>query len=61
MSFKDCISKQVVLLNILGKNFIFFTIMLLWLTPPGDSMDIGQGYDDMIGYATCSLSQRLMQ
>ena len=29
--------------------------------PPGDSMDMGQGYDDMIGCATCSLSQHLMQ
>ena len=29
--------------------------------PPGDSMDMGKGYDDMIGCATCSLSQRLMQ
>jgi len=28
--------------------------------PPRDSMDMGKGYDDMIGYATCSLSQRLM-
>jgi len=28
--------------------------------PPGDSMDMGKGYDDMIGCATCSLSQRLM-
>ena len=28
---------------------------------PGDSMDMGKGYDDMIGYATCSLSQHLMQ
>ena len=29
--------------------------------PPGDSMDMGKGYNDMIGCATCSLSQRLMQ
>ena len=29
--------------------------------PSGDSMDMGQGYDDIIGCATCSLSQRLMQ
>jgi len=28
---------------------------------PGDSMDMGKEYDDMIGCATCSLSQRLMQ
>jgi len=25
-----------------------------------DSMDMGKGYDDMIGCTTCSLSQRLM-
>jgi len=29
--------------------------------PPGDSMDMGNGYDDMIGCTTCSLSQHLMQ
>ena len=29
--------------------------------PPGDSIDIGKGYDDMIGCATCSLSQHHMQ
>jgi len=38
----------------------FECIELLRLTPPGDSMDMGKGYDDMIGCATCSLSQRLM-
>jgi len=30
---------------------------LLQSVPPGDSMDMGQGYDDMISCATCSLSQ----
>jgi len=29
--------------------------------PPGDSMDMGKGYDDMISCATYSLSQHLMQ
>ena len=28
--------------------------------PPGDNIEKGQGYDDMIGYATSSLSQHLM-
>ena len=28
--------------------------------PPGDSIEKGQGYDDMIGYTTSSLSQRVM-
>ena len=28
--------------------------------PPGDSMEKGKEYDDMISYATSSLSQRLM-
>ena len=37
-----------------------FTILLRSM-PLGNSMDIGKGYDDMIGCATCSLSQRLMQ
>ena len=36
-------------------------LYLLQSIPPGDSMDMGKGYDDMIGYATYSLSQRLMQ
>ena len=35
--------------------------VLLQSMPPGDSMDMGQGYDDIIGCATCSLSQCLMQ
>ena len=35
--------------------------VLLQLMPPGDSMDMGKGYDGMIGYAACSLSQHLMQ
>ena len=34
---------------------------VLWSMPPGDSMDMSKGYDDMISCATCSLSQRLMQ
>jgi len=34
---------------------------MLRLMPLGNSMDMGKGYDDMIGCATCSLSQRLMQ
>jgi len=29
--------------------------------PLGNNEDLGKGYDDMIGCATCSLSQRLMQ
>ena len=37
------------------------TGVLLRSMPPGDSMDMGKGYDDMISCATCSLSQRLMQ
>ena len=35
--------------------------VLLQSMPPEDSMDMGKGYDNMIGYATCSLSQHLMQ
>ena len=35
--------------------------VLLQLIPPEDSMNMGKGYDDMISYATYSLSQRLMQ
>jgi len=27
--------------------------VLLRSMPPGDSMDMGKGYDDMISYATC--------
>jgi len=38
----------------------FECIELLRLMPPGDSMDMGKGYDDMIGCTTYSLSQRLM-
>ena len=34
---------------------------VLRLIPPGNNEDLGKGYDDMIGCATCSLSQRLMQ
>ena len=35
--------------------------VLLRLMPPRDSMDMGKGYDNMIGCSTYSLSQRLMQ
>ena len=35
--------------------------VLLRLMPLGNNMDMGKGYDDMIGCATCSLSQYLMQ
>ena len=35
--------------------------ILLLSMPLGNNMDKGKGYDDMIGCATCSLSQRLMQ
>jgi len=37
------------------------TGVLLRSMPPRDSMDMGKEYDDMIGCATCSLSQRLIQ
>ena len=33
---------------------------VLQLIPPRDSIEKGQGYDDMIGYTASSLSQRLM-
>ena len=35
--------------------------IMLRSIPPGDNMDMGKGYDNMISCATCSLSQRLMQ
>ena len=35
--------------------------VLLQSMLPGNSMDMGKGYDDMIGCATYSLSQHLMQ
>ena len=35
--------------------------LVLRLMPLGNNVDLGEGYDDMISYATCSLSQRLMQ
>jgi len=35
--------------------------VLLQLMPPREYIDKGKGYDDMIGYVTCSLSQCLMQ
>ena len=34
---------------------------MLQSMPPGDSMDMGKEYDNMISCATCSLSQCLMQ
>jgi len=34
---------------------------MLQSMPPGECMDKGKGYDDMIGYATYSLSQHLIQ
>ena len=39
----------------------FFVNHLLRLMPLGNNEDLGKEYDDMIGCATCSLSQRLMQ
>ena len=41
-------------------NFVMKSTMLRSM-PLGNSMDMGKGYDDMIGCATYSLSQRLMQ
>ena len=35
--------------------------LMLRSMPPGNSMDMGRGYDDMISCAICSLSQHLMQ
>ena len=35
--------------------------LLLRSMSPGDSMDMGKGYDNMIGCATCNLSHHLMQ
>jgi len=37
------------------------TGVLLQSMPSWDSMDMGKGYDDMIGCAICSLSQCLMK
>ena len=34
--------------------------LMLWLMPPGDSMEKGKGYDNMIGCAIGSLSQYLI-
>jgi len=36
------------------------TGVLLQLMPPGDDIDKGRGYDDMIGYTAMSLSQCLI-
>jgi len=44
-----------------SKVFYFSRLYVLRLMSSGDNMDMGKGYDDMIGCATCSLSQRLMQ
>ena len=35
--------------------------ILLQSMPPGESIDKGKGYDDVIGCTACSLSQHLMQ
>ena len=37
------------------------TGVLLQSMSPGDSIDMGKGYNDMISCATCSLSQHLMK
>ena len=47
--------------NLLPRSIWHLKGPLLRLVPPGDSMDMGKGYDNMMGCATCSLSQRLMQ
>ena len=40
---------------------IFYHTNLLRSMPLGNNEDLDRGYDDMIGCATCSLSQHLMQ
>ena len=43
-------------------NYIIVIIdTMLRSMPLGNNVDLGKGYDDMIGCATCSLSQHLMQ
>jgi len=42
-------------------HYVVAMWLMLQLMPPGDSMDMGKGYDDMIGCTTCSLSQHLIQ
>ena len=48
-----------------NKAFTITDDLISWLLlrsmPLGNNEDLGRGYDDMIGCATCSLSQRLMQ
>ena len=38
----------------------FLCLIILWSMPSGECMDKGKGYDNMIGYATCNLSQHFM-
>ena len=40
---------------------LFISQNMLRSMPLGNNVDLGKGYDDMIGCTTCSLSQRLMQ
>ena len=49
------------ILKELGEGYITTIRTVLRSMPPRECMDKGKGYDDMIGYATCSLSQCLMQ
>ena len=44
-----------------ARYFNKLDLILLQSMPLGNNVDLGKGYDDMIGCATCSLSQRLMQ
>jgi len=62
-------SKKIVAIHVVGELEILGLIhenmnpetgVLLQSMPPGDSMDMSKGYDNMIGCTTCSLSQRLM-
>ena len=67
MAFQASDLKGKQFLNLLNNNLTDIEPLytkrgpLLRLTPPGDSMNMGKGYDDMIGCAICSLSQCLMQ
>ena len=36
------------------------SLVMLWSMPPGDGMEKGREYDDMIGCAAMSLSQHLI-
>ena len=42
------------------KSLLYFTNHVLWSMPPGDGMEKGREYDDMIGCTTMSLSQCLI-